>query len=167
MIRRTRILIFLVIILSSTVLLSASSFYQIDTYRALSFPIEITEIRVVQNETSGEYRRIEVSIDIYNPSLTLNLRFYWIDTRIYLNGDTFHYGWGVKGSLTDIPPGGVHSFGWYYPVTEEDTPIFQAAVANGAWNWLLYMKPFIEAGFLGRNEVTRTLLYEGVTLIPI
>lgn len=167
MIRRTRILIFLVIILGSTVLLSASSSYQVDTYRALSFPIEITEVRLVQNETSGEYHRIEVSVEVHNPALTLGLRFYWIDTRIYLNGETFRYGWGQKGSLTDIPAGGVHSFSWYYPVTEEDFPILQAAVANGAWSWLLYMEPFVEAGFLGRNEVIRTLLYVGVTVIHI
>ncbi|MFW9831628.1 MAG: hypothetical protein ACFFD8_07625 [Candidatus Thorarchaeota archaeon] len=167
MIRRTRIIIFLAIILGSTVVLGISSFYQIDTYRAMSFPVEITEIRIMQNESSGEYRRLEVDIRLYNPSLTLPLHFIWTDTRIYLNGETFRYGFGQKGRTAIILPGEFNDQGWHYSLQPEDYPIIDSAVASGNWNWLLYLEPYVQAGFLGREEVTRAISYESVSIVPI
>ncbi len=165
MIRRTRILIFLALILSFSVLLSISVYYQVDTYRALSFPIEITEIRLVQNSTSGEFRRIEVDVHMSNPSFSLPLTFFWMDTQISLNGQGFRYGWGQKGSVRTLLPGGSNEFGFHFSLTEEDQPILQAAEGNGNWNWVLYMEPFIETGFLGRLETARIVFHSGILIV--
>lgn len=165
MIRRTRTIIFLAIILGSTVLLGVSSFYQIDTYRAFSFTVEITEMRLFKNETSSEYRRIEVDIQMYNPSLTVILEFRWAETQLFLNNENLRYGWGTKGNHVLIPPGEGHEFRWHYSVTDEDFPILQVAESSGTWNWFLYLEPFVNAGSLGQNEVTRFLLFQGVNLV--
>lgn len=167
MIRRTRIIVFLAIILGSSVLLGISSFYQIDTYRAFSFPVEITEIRILQNTSSGAYTRIEVDLRISNPSLTLPLHYEKAETWIYLNGETFDNGFGTKTTPRDIPPGEYSDIGWHYALTPEDYAIIDTARNNSNWNWFLYLEPFVGAGFLEREEVTRGLFYETVSIIPL
>ncbi|MFX0077715.1 MAG: hypothetical protein ACFE8O_00595 [Candidatus Hermodarchaeota archaeon] len=158
---------FLALILSSVVLLGVSSFYAIDTYRGFGFSVEITEIRVYQNETSSVYRRVEIDIRIYNPALTLPIQYKWADTFTMLNGQELQYGWGTKFVETSIAPGNFLETGWHHPITEEDQPIFQAAASSGTWLWFEYLQPYVEAGFLGRNQVNRLLSYEGVIIIPV
>jgi hypothetical protein len=167
MIRRTRSIIFLAIILGSTVILSMSTFYQVDTYRAFSFNWEITEIRVVKNETSGVYHRIEVQVQMDNPSLTTPLHFSWTDTRIWLNGETLRYGWGIKGAQFTLQPGESHEFGWHYATPEDDWEQLNESEATETWNWFLYQEPYVSAGFLESIEVIRMNEYVGVTIIRI
>jgi hypothetical protein len=167
MIRRTRIIVFLAIILGSSVLLGISSFYQIDTYRAFSFPVEITEIRILQNTSSGAYIRIEVDIRIHNPALTLPLHFQKAETWIYLNGETFDNGFGTKGNQRDIPPGESSDLGWHYSLTPEDYAIIDTARNSSNWDWFLYLEPFVGAGFFEGEEVTRGIFYETVSIIPL
>ena len=167
MIRRTRIIVFLAIILGSSVLLGLSSFYQIDTYRAFSFSVEITDIRIFQNASSGEYSRIEVDIRISNPALTLPLRFRWAETHIFLNGGTFRFGFGTKGNLRDIPPGEYSDLGWRYSLAPEDYALIDTAQTSNNWNWFLYLEPFVEAGFLEGEEVIRGISYETVSIISL
>ena len=158
---------FLALILSSVVLLGVSSFYAIDTYRAFGFPVEITEIRVYQNETSSVYTLVEIEIRIYNPALTIPVEFKWADTFTMLNGQELQYGWGTKYRETIIFPGNFFETGWNHPITEEDQAIFQAAESSGTWLWFEYLQPYVEAGFLGRNQLNRPLSYEGVIIIPV
>ncbi len=166
MIRRTRSLIFLSIILGSTVILGMSTYYQADTYRAFSFNIEITEIRLVKNETSGQYHRIEVRIRMDNPSQTTSIFFKWTDTRIWLNGDTLRYGWGIKGHQFFLQPGEFYELGWHYATPEDDWVQLQQAESSGNWNWNLYQEPLVEAGFLGTIEVIRLNTFQGITIVP-
>ena len=167
MIRRTRIIIFLAVILGSTVILNMSAYYQVDTYRAFSFNLEVTEIRLVKNETSGRYHRIEVSVRMDNPSQTTSLHFQWAETRIWLNGLTLRYGWGTKGHQFFLQPGESHDFGWHYATPEDDWEQLQEAEATDTWQWFLYLEPYVNAGFLGSLEVIRLIEYEGVSLILI
>lgn len=165
--RKVSTTFFLALILSSVVLLGVSSFYAIDTYRAFGFPVEITEIRVYQNETSAVYTRVEIDIRIYNPALTLPVRYKWADTFTMLNNQELQYGWGTKYVERNISPGSVLEIGWHHPITADDQAIFQAAESSGTWYWFEYLQPYVEAGFLGRNQVNRLLAYEGVIIIPV
>lgn len=165
--RKVGTTIFLAIILSSTVLLGVSTFYAVDTYRAFGFTVEITEIRVYYNETSGEYTRVQVDIRIFNPSLTLELEYLWSDTYTVLNGQPIEYGWGEKYHHTWIPPGDFDETGWSHDLVEEDQALFQAAEASGTWMWFEFLQPYLSSGFLGRNQVSRPITYEGVVLISI
>lgn len=167
LIRKVGKTIFLAIILSSTVLLGVSTFYAVDTYRAFGFTVDITEIRVYYNETSGEYTRVQVDIRIFNPSLTLDLEYLWSDTYTVLNGQLIEYGWGEKYHHVWIPPGGFDETGWSHDLVEEDQALFQAAEASGTWMWFEFLQPYLSSGFLGRNQVSRPITYEGVVLIPI
>lgn len=167
MIRKTRSIVLLAIILVFSFLLSISVYYQGDTYRAFSFNMDITEIRLVKNETSGVYHRIEVRVHMDNPSQTTPLHFAWTDTRILLNGQSLYYGFGIKGHQFYLLPGESHDFGWHYSTPEQDWDQLQEAETTETWNWYLYQEPYVEAGFLGRTEVIRINLYEGVTIITI
>ena len=172
MIRRTRFLVFLSIILGSSVLLGVSAFYQVDTYRSLTFTYEITEITVIHNETSGEYRRIRVSVNIYNPALTLPLDLIHTDTHVFLNGQQLDNGFGTKGGRTLIPRGEYRSFTWQYSLTGSDQQIFQAANSSGNWNWFLFLEPLVQATFMaetnnGRLEVYRSVFYFGASVVPL
>ncbi|MHA2427231.1 MAG: hypothetical protein ACXADB_04300 [Candidatus Hermodarchaeia archaeon] len=158
---------FLALILSSVVLLGVSFFYAIDTYRVFGFPVEITEIRVYQNETSGEYTRVEIDIQIYNPSLTLPIEYNWADTYTVLNGQQLEYGGGIKYRYALIPPGTFFETSWYHPITEGDQAMFQNAETSDTWMWFEFLQPNVDAGFLGQNRVNRPLTFEGVILIPI
>ena len=166
MIRRTRIIVFLAIILGSSVLLGFSAYYQVDTYRAFSFNIEITEIQLYKNETSGAYRRIVVRVQVDNPSFTTPFQFVKIDTQIFLNGQTLRYGRGFnQGHQFLLQPGELHDFGWYYSTPEDDWELLQEAESTGTWNWFLILEPYVNAGFLGGTEVIRFNTYENVTII--
>jgi hypothetical protein len=129
--------------------------------------MDITEIRLVKNETSGRYHRIEVRVRMDNPSLTTPLHFSWTDTRIYLNGQSPYYGYGIKGHQFFLQPGESHDFGWYYSTPEQDWEMLNESETTDAWNWYLYQEPYVNAGFLGSTEVIRINLYEGVTIIRI
>ncbi|MFX1319243.1 MAG: hypothetical protein ACFE9D_06865 [Promethearchaeota archaeon] len=166
MIRRTRSIIFLAIIIGFSFILSISVLYEGDTYRAFSFNMQITEIHVVKNETSGRFHRVEVSVNIDNPSLNTRLRFIHADTRIWLNNTPLRYGWGVKGSSFYLQPGENRTFSFYYPTPEDDWELLQWAEDTNTWNWLLYQEPFVNAGFLGSIEVIRINTFEGVQIIP-
>ncbi len=172
MFRRTRVLIFLSIILGSSVLLGLSTFYQADTYRSLSFSYEITEIRVMKNETSGTYHRVQVTGRIYNPSLTLSTDLIHTDTHLFLNGQQPYYGFGFKGSRTIIPPGENRPFNWYFSLTADDDSLLSAAESSGNWNWFLLLEPLVQTTFLaetinGRLELYRSVVYFGVSIIPL
>ena len=172
MIRRTRFLLFLSIILGSSVLLGLSTFYQVDTYRSLTFTYEVTEITVLQNETSGEYRRIRISVRIYNPALTLATDIIHTDTHVFLNGQQLYYGFGFKGGRTLIPRGESRSYTWQYSLTESDQQLFQAADSSGNWNWFFFLEPLVQTTFMaetnnGRVEVYRSVFYFGASVIPL
>ena len=172
MIRRTRFLFFLSIILGSSVLLGLSAFYQTDTYRSLSFTYQITEIRVLKNETSDSYTRVQVFGRIYNPSLTLSMELVHTDTHVYLNGQQLYYGFGFKGGRIIIPPGEDRPFSWSFSLTEADEALFQAAESSGNWNWFLFLEPLVQTTFLaettnGRIELYRSVFYFGANLIPL
>jgi hypothetical protein len=172
MIRRTRFLIFLSIILGSSILLGLSAFYQIDTYRSLTFTYEITEVAVSQNETSGEFRRISVSLRIYNPALTLPIDLIRTDTHVFLNGQPLDQGFGFKGGRTLILRGEYRSFTWQYSLRESDQQLFQAANSSGNWNWFFFFEPLVQATFMaetnnGRLEVYRSVFYFGASVVPL
>jgi len=167
MIRRTRSIVFLAIILGFTVLLSMSVYYQADTFRAFSFNMDITEIRLVKNETSGRYHRVEVRVRMDNPSQVTPLHFAGTDTRIRLNGENLYYGFGPKGHQFFLQPGESHDFGWHYATPESDWALLNESEFTDTWNWFLYQEPYVEAGFLGRIEVIRINEFIGVTIIRI
>jgi len=147
--------------------MGVSTFYAVDTYRAFGFSAEITEIRVLYNETSSEYTRVQVDILFNNPSLTLTMEYLWSDTYTVLNNQPLEYGWGIKYDRTLIPPGGFHETTWSHDLVAEDQALFQAADTSGTWMWFEFLQPYMDAGFLGRNGVSRALLFEGVIVIPI
>lgn len=167
MIRRTRIIVFLAIILGFSVILGLSAYYQVDTYRAFSFNMEVTEIQLFKNETSGAYRRIIVHVRVNNPSLTTPIQLLHTETRIFLNGQTLRYTWGPKGPQILLQPGESHDFGWYYPTPEDDWEQLQEAESTGTWNWFLFLEPYVNAGFLESTQVIRLNTFEGVTIVPI
>jgi hypothetical protein len=172
MIRRTRVLLFLSIILGSTILLGFSAFYQTDTYRSLSFAFEITGVQVSKNETSGRYLRIQVSGRISNPSLTLSTDLVQTDTHVFLNGQQLYYGFGFKGGRTIIPAGEYRSFSWEYSLTETDHSLFYGAESSGNWNWFLFMEPLVQTTFLaetnnGRLELYRSVFFFGANITSI
>ena len=166
MIRRTRIIVFLAIILGSSVILGFSAYYQGDTYRAFSFDLEITDIQLYKNETSGAYRRIVVRVRMDNPSLTTPFEFLKIDYQIFLNGSTLRNGRGFnRGHYFVLQPGESHDFGWHLFTPEADWELLQWAESTGIWNWFLILEPYVNAGFLGETEVIRLNTYENVTII--
>lgn len=158
---------FLALILSSVVLLGVSTFYAVDTYRAFGFPVEITEIRVFQNETSGEYIRVKIEILLYNPSFTVPMEYLWSDTYTVLNGQPLENGSGDKYDYSIIPPGNFFETSWSHDLAEEDQALFQAAETSGTWMWFEFLRPYVSAGFLRRNQVSRPSLFEGVILVPV
>lgn len=171
MIRRTRILLFLSVMLGSSVLLGLSMIYQTDTYTSLSFAYEITEIQVFVNESTGRYQRVQVSGRIYNPALFISTEIVHTDTHFFLNGDQLYYGFGFKGGRVIIPPGEYRNFNWQYSLTDNDQTLFQIAEASGNWNWVLVLEPLVQTTFLaetpsGRVEVYRLIFHVGANLIP-
>ncbi len=166
MIRRSRSIIFLAIIIGFSFILSISMLYQGDTYRAFSFNMEITDIRVIKNETSGRFHRVEVTVNIDNPSHNTPLQFVHTDTRIWLNNETLRYGWGVKGSSFYLQPGENRTFSFFYPTPEDDWELLQEAQDTDTWSWFLYQEPYVNAGFLESLEVIRINTFEGVRIIP-
>ena len=172
MIRRTRFLLFLSLILGSSVLLGISAFYQTDTYRSLSFTFEITEIRVIHNETSGRFQRVNIVGRIHNPSFTIVTDLIHSDTHIFLNGQQLYYGFGFKGGRTIIPPGESRPFSYYYSLTDDDQTLFLAAESSGNWNWFLFLEPLVQTTFLaetnnGRLELYRSLAFFEATMVPV
>jgi hypothetical protein len=159
--------VFLAIILGSSVILGFSAYYQADTYRAFSFNMEITEIQLFKNETSGTYRHIIVHVRVNNPSFTTPLQLLWTETRIFLNGSTLRYAWGQKGPQIVLQPGESHDFGWYYPTPEDDWELLQGVEASGIWNWFLFLEPYVNAGFLESTQVIRLNTFVGVTIVPV
>ena len=171
MIRRTRFLIFLSIILGSSIVLGLSAFYQVDTYRSLTFAYEITDVTVTYNETSGEFRRISVSTRVYNPALTLPLDLIHTYTHVFLNGQPLDNGFGNRGGRTLILRGEYRSYTWRYFLTESDQQLFQAANSSGNWNWFFFLEPLVQATFVaetnnGRLEVYRSVFYFGANVVP-
>jgi hypothetical protein len=171
MIRRTRTLLFLSVILASSVLLGLSAFYQADTYRSLTFTFEITGVTVIINETSGTYQRVQFNGQIHNPGLTLSVDLVHTDTHIILNGQQLYYGFGFKGG-TIIPPGETRNFNWQYSLTESDQTLFLTAESSGNWNWVLLLEPLVQTTFLaqtttGRLELSRVVFYFGTDIIPL
>jgi hypothetical protein len=166
MIRLKRSIIFLTLIIGFSVILSISVAYEGDSYRAFSFNMEITDIRVVKNETSGRFHRVEVTINLDNPALTTPLRFVKSETQIWLNGQDLRYGWGPKGSTFYLQPGENRTFSFYYPTPEDDWELLQESQDTNTWNWLLYQEPYVNAGFLGSREVIRINTFEGARIIP-
>jgi hypothetical protein len=128
--------------------------------------MEITEIQLYKNETSGAYRRIVVRARVDNPSLTTPLQFFKIDTQIFLNGQTIRYYRGFnQGHQFSLQPGESHDFGWYYSTPEDDWELLQEAESTGTWNWFLFLEPYVNAGFLDPTEVIRLNTFEGVTIV--
>ena len=171
MVRRTRNLIFLSIILASSVLLGLSAFYQADTYQSLSFSFEITAVNVISNATSGRYVRVQIVGRIQNPGLTLSVDLIHTDTRIFLNSEQLYYGFGFKGSRIIILPGETRNFSWNYSLTDSDQPLFLAAESSGNWNWVLLLEPLVQTTFLaetnnGRLELSRIVAYFGANMLP-
>ncbi|MFX1566618.1 MAG: hypothetical protein ACFFCH_11580 [Promethearchaeota archaeon] len=172
MIRRTRILLFLSVILGSSVLLGLSMIYQTDTYTSLSFAYEVTEIRVFVNESTSRYQRVQVRGQIYNPALFVSTDLVHTDTHFFLNGEQLYYGFGFKGGRVVIPPGEYRNFNWQYSLTDSDQTLFQAAQASGNWNWVLVLEPLVQTPFLaqtpsGRVELYRLVFYFETTLVPL
>jgi hypothetical protein len=165
MIRRTRSIVFLALIIGFSFILSISVFYQGDTYRAFSFNMEIVDITVIKNETSGRFHRVEVLLFMDNPSLTTPLRFLWTDTLFWLNGENLRYGFGIKGPQFWLEPGQARNFTIIFATPSDDWELLQEAQDTDTWNWLLYQEPFVNAGFLGSIEVIRINMFEGATLV--
>lgn len=159
--------LFLAISLSSVVLLGVSSFYAVDTYRAFGFTVEITDILVYKNETSGEYTRVKVQIKLFNPSFTLPIEYLWSKTHTMLNDQRLYLGIGDRYSRNVIPPGGFYETHYFQELSEFDQSLFQSAEASDTWIWFEFLQPYVDGGFLGPNQVNRPLLFEGVTLVPI
>ncbi|MFX1299662.1 MAG: hypothetical protein ACFFAL_02985 [Promethearchaeota archaeon] len=84
-----------------------------------------------------------------------------------LNGQPIEYGRGEKYHHTLIPPGGFDETGWSHDLVEEDQALFQAAETSGTWMWFEFLQPYLSSGFLGRNQVSRPITYEGVVIISI
>jgi hypothetical protein len=164
------LVVWLVVILSGSVLLSYSSIYEVEVYRATEqFDLRINQVILVKNGSSGDILLLQVNATCTNPSSLVPIRFFSIDTIVFVNGTQLQYAHGMVYPTTSIiQPGASLSFVWSYHIDEAvDEAILQAAEASGGWNWYFWLTVFLVAPIRGIVPSMRSQAFEGVSVTVV
>jgi hypothetical protein len=169
--KRTPLLvIWLVVILGGSALLSYSSVYEVEVYRAAGqFDLRIHQVTILENGSSGDILLLQVNATCTNPSSMASFLLFSIDTLVFINGTQLQSARGFVGpTIGTIPPAASLSFVWSYYIDEAvDEAILQGVEASGSWSWYFWLRVFTVAPIRGLDSSMRSQPFEGVSVITV
>ncbi|MHA2030637.1 MAG: hypothetical protein ACW99Q_14715 [Candidatus Kariarchaeaceae archaeon] len=158
--RKSILIPWLIIVISSSGMLFYSSVAEIDAYHTVfNFKLQVYDVTVIQNIT-GNFESLKVSSSIYNPSSLFSFKLNMINLTVILNEQEAEYLGGPKYPLRTISPGESSSVILTYPVVEQDLDFFDNAINTGSWNWTFYIRVNLNTIILGDGQYDRSQSFQ-------
>ena len=165
--RKSILILWLVIVTSFTGILLYSTAAEIDAYHTVfNFEFQISDVTIIQNQT-GNFQTLEVSASIFNPSALFSFRVNMIKGIVMLNEQGSEYLRGPQWLLKTISPGANSSVTWAYPILEQDLDLLNDANTTGTWRWYFSLKVNVDTIVLGNDEFDRSQSFQGVKMVTI